>query len=193
VLDIWQGPSDGDLVELMATGSAGHVAGFSDGDPGGEEDPVPYLDQTRNVANMPMIGRERLVPGDRLLWHGTPTRTGWASNVLVEADAYCQVVCRTWQTKIVELGTLSFPRLFNHPDLDAVPAHLHQRWAAAVMAAMKLPGPRSWAPRDPDKEDGWAPIADNPQDPEYWLPQLSGRPREAHKARDAKTRKWIEP
>ena len=144
VLDVWHAPSDGDVVELMATDDPGHVAGFSTEDPGADRDPVPCLDRTRNVPNMPMIGRERLVPGDRLIWLGTPARTGC---VIFEADAYCQVVCRTWQPKLLPVDKVTTPVLFNDPDLNSFPADIHQKWLIMVDAAMPLPlGPAHGRP-----------------------------------------------
>ena len=74
-LDLWQAHSDGDLVELMGTANPGYVTGFNDGDAGGETDPVPYLDRADRVPNGSINGRERLVPGDRLLWFRKLTRT----------------------------------------------------------------------------------------------------------------------
>jgi hypothetical protein len=174
ILDVWQAPSDGDVVEFMGSRDPGYVAGFSTGDPRADQDPVPCLDRTHNVPNMPMIGRERLVPGDRLIWLGTPARRGC---VIFEADAHCQVVCRTWQPKLVSVDALTYPVLFNDPDLDPLSADFRQIWLSSVEAAMRLPGPRSWAPRDPDPECEWAPIAANPPNPEFWLPQLKGRRR----------------
>lgn len=174
-VDIWQASSNGDIVEFMATESAGHVAGFTSRDPGGEEDPVPYLDRTRTVPNMTMIGRERLVPGDRVLWLGDPTQTGWAGCVIFEAAAYVQVVCRTWRPKKVEFDGITCPVLFTDPDLGALPAHLYDAALRAGRAALRLPRPRSWAPRDRDPEDGWEIVADNPPNPEFWLPQLNAR------------------
>jgi hypothetical protein len=153
---------------------SGYVAGFSTGDPGADQDPVPCLDRTNNVPNMPMIGRERLVPGERLIWLGTPARRGC---VIFEADAYCQVVCRSWQPKFVSADTLTYPVLFNDPDLDSLSADFRQIWLSSVEAATRLPRPRSWAPRDPDPEDGWVPFAADPPNPEFWLPQLKGRRR----------------
>lgn len=121
-----------------------------------------------------MIGRERLVPGDRLIWLGTPARTGC---VIFEADAYCQIVCRTWQPKLITIDKVTTPVLFNDPDLNSFPADIHQKWLIMVDAAMRLPRPRSWAPRGNYPEDEWALIAADPPSPEFWLPQLKARRR----------------
>jgi hypothetical protein len=75
MIDVWQAHSDGDLLELMGTDHPGHVAGFSDGDLGGDTDPVPYLDRDHTVPNGSINGRERLVSGERLLWFH-PTLSG---------------------------------------------------------------------------------------------------------------------
>lgn len=172
--DVWHAPSDGDTVEFMATEDPGHVAGFSAGDPGAEQDPVPCLDRNGKVLNMTMIGRECLVPGDRLIWLGTPARRGC---VIIEAEAYCQVVCRTWQPRFAAVGAVTYPVLFNDPDMGDLSADYREIWLTSTRMAMRLPRPRSWAPRKRYPGDGWAERATNPPDPEFWLPQLDARRR----------------
>jgi len=168
LVDIWQAHSDGDLLEISATSSAGHVAAFSDGDPGGDEDPVPYLDRDESVANGMINGREHLVAGDRLLWLASSTSENRASCVLFEAMDYCQVVSRTW-SPVFDCG---FPFLLNHVTAQPTP-----EMSAAVRRTLTLPMPRHWAPRDRGKREGWEPLASDPQPPEHWLPQLKRRTR----------------
>jgi hypothetical protein len=172
VFDVWHAPSDGDIVEFMATEDPGHVAGFSADDAGADEDPVPCLDRSSSVPNIAMIGRERMVPGDRLIWLGNPARTGC---VIFEADAYCQVVCRSWQPKLATIGSVTYPILFNEPDMGSLAADFRQEWLTTVQLAKRLPRPRSWAPRESGPEDGWAPIATSAPVPEFWIPQLNAR------------------
>lgn len=79
--------------------SPDHIAGVSDNDPGSSQDPVPWLNRDAIAPNGHINGRERLVPGDRLVWLPTEERAQWQSSVIFEAKAYCQVVSRTWSPK----------------------------------------------------------------------------------------------
>ena len=167
ILDLWQAHSDGDVLEIHATEDPGHVAGLSDGDPGGEEDPVPYLDRSGDVANGTLIGRERLVAGDRLIWLADTDDPARCRSVVFESDGFCQVTCRTWNPQRNPVG---MPLLLNDWIREASPA-----MTPAIRRVLALGIPRSWAPRTPDPADGWAEPATHPQAPEYWLPQL--RPR----------------
>lgn len=94
-IDLWQAHSDGDLLEILVIESASHVAGFSDGDPSCTEDPVPYLNRAKTVVNGMVNGRERLVPGDRLVWLPAQQDAESQASVIFEARDYCQVVSRT--------------------------------------------------------------------------------------------------
>jgi hypothetical protein len=67
-IDIWQAHSDGDLLELMAAKSAGPVAGLSNNDEDGTATRCLTSIGQGDVPNWPIIGRERLEPGQRLLW-----------------------------------------------------------------------------------------------------------------------------
>ena len=168
VVDLWQGHSDGDILEIHAATSAGHVASFSEGHPDGCEDPVPYLDRNRSVANGLINGREYLVPGDRLLWLAPPTDERTAMHVLFEATAYCQVVSRTWSPVPAPYG---LPRLLN----DFTATTPSPEMAEAMRKALALPMPRRWAPREAAERNEWETIAFQMQPPEYWLPQLKKR------------------
>ena len=169
IIDLWQAHSDGDLLEIFGTGSAGHVAGFSDGDPGGTDDPVPYLDRGKTVANGLINGRERLMPGERLVWLPAPEDSETETSVVFEARDYCQVVSRTWSPA---LGPNGLPLLLNdfmHTDV----------WPAAdraIREALALSAPRTWAPRQ-DRGLQWETIGSQPPNPEHWLPQLKRRHR----------------
>lgn len=59
-LDLWQAHTSGDQLEIYAAAGPDETAGFSDGDVGGEDDPVPYLDRSENAANGVLNGKERL-------------------------------------------------------------------------------------------------------------------------------------
>jgi len=164
IFDLWQAHSDGDLLEIYATESSAHVAGFSHSDPDSTNDPVPYLNRDSTVANGFMNGRERLMPGERLAWLPAPGDTEAQIGVIFEAKNHCQVVSRTWSPQV---GTYGFPLLLNiflHDDV----------WPAAsrtISEALALPVPRHWAPRE-GRDSTWTPIGTEPQRPDYWLPQL---------------------
>lgn len=171
-IDFWQAHSDGDLLEIVVTDSASHVAGLSDGDPGGAEDPVPYLNRAKTVVNGLINGRELLVPGDRLVWVPAQQDAAVQASVVFEARDFCQVVSRTWSP---QFGPEGFPLLLNLPTLTEL-------WPAAhrsIQEALALPLPRSWSPRDKHAssyEDFGSPLPPLPP-PEHWLPQLKPRAR----------------
>lgn len=150
IVDLWQSHADGDTLEIYPTGSPSHVTGFSDGDPGASEDPVPFLNRTGTAANGPINGRERLGPGDRLLWMDASGEDGACTSVMFETDDYCQIVSRT---RNLQSSPEGFPLLLNILTAE-VPAAMGR----AVQQALKLPMPRSWAPRHPDESDGWAAV-----------------------------------
>ncbi|MFJ2805083.1 GIY-YIG nuclease family protein [Kitasatospora sp. NPDC087271] len=167
VLDIWQAHTDGDVLEIDGADHPGHVAGLSDGDPGGDEDPVPFLDRSGEVQNGTLIGRERLVSGDRLIWLADTEDPAHCACVVFEADSACQIACRTWNPQSNPFGV---PLLLNDLVRDPSPAMVE-----AAKKVLDLRRPRTWAPRSPDPDGDWAIAATLPQPPEYWLPQLLKR------------------
>ncbi len=168
VLDFWQAHSDNDLLEIHATSDPGHVAGFSDGDPGGDEDPVPYVNREKTVRNLVLMGRERLVAGDRLVWLSDREGPKHCRSVVFESDAFCQVIYRTSSPRQHPSG---WPLLLNVLERNLTPAMKRR-----VQEALALPEPRTWAPRSPQPDQDWAGPATHPQPPAYWLPQLKTRP-----------------
>ena len=178
-LDLWQAHSDGDVLELTAA----DAAGLSDeARPGGARPDGARPDGARPDAVPPAgvtNGRERLVPGDRLLWlrpsrpgpDGRPSPDGRACvRTAFEFSAYCQVVSRTWEPKVTADG---MPLLLAFPTADEQPGWVIQ----STLDALALPRPRAWAPRDPDPEDGWVAVVAQEAPPEYWLTQLGKRRR----------------
>ncbi|NUP22762.1 MAG: hypothetical protein HOZ81_43230 [Streptomyces sp.] len=159
-LDLWQAHADGDQLEIYAAGGPDEVAGFSDGDIGGDHDSVPFLDAAGKAANGVLIGRESLAPGDRLLWMRDGEQPGACRGVLFEAREYCQVACRTWNPQVSPEG---IPLIFNYLEREPPPAMI-----AVPRLAVRLPGPRTWAPRPEAREE---PALRLPG-PERWLPQL---------------------
>jgi hypothetical protein len=169
LVDLWQAHSSGDLLEILVTDSASEVAGFSDGDPGGAEDPVPYLDRARTIPNGMMNGRERLLPGDRVVWIPAQRHADEQASVVFEASNYCQVVSRTWSPRLAPEG---MPLLLNVLTCEA-------SWPAAarsIREALALPMPRCWAPRE-GRDSSWEDFGSVLPSPERWLPQLKPRVR----------------
>jgi hypothetical protein len=165
LVDLWQAHSDGDLLELMGVRDPGHVAGFSEGDPGGDVDPVPFLDRTETVANGAVVGRERLTAGARLVWM-RPVSGGEACKIAIfEAQSHCQVIARTWAPKLDPHGR---PYLLNDVTSDpGTPGVIR-----TLQAAQRMTFPRNWAPRNPESSSVWAQAAKQPLPPERWLTQL---------------------
>jgi hypothetical protein len=170
MLDLWQSHSHGDILEIYATNEAGSVASFSENDPN-DDDPVPYLNRDGNISNGMMNGREKLVPGDRLTWVPSYESRTFQNSVVFEADCYIQIISRTWSPSIEEHG---FPLLLNDFLYDSTWPEAHE----SVYHSLHLPLPRSWAPRVGISEE-WGEFGNNPQDPDYWLPQLKVKKRKS--------------
>ncbi|MCP2074694.1 UNVERIFIED_ORG: hypothetical protein J2Y77_004130 [Pseudomonas lini] len=168
ILDLWQAHSEGDLLEIYATGSSSDVAGFSDNDHGCTEDPVPFLDRNQTVANGIINGRERLAPGDRLLWLPSPEDSDDSTHVVFEAGSFCQVVSRTWSPLLAPHG---FPLLLN----DFLYEGAWPAASSAIKKVLSLPAPRTWAPRISDPP--FTPVGTEVPNPYHWLPQLKPRQR----------------
>jgi hypothetical protein len=168
--DWWQAHADGDLLELMGTDEPGYVAGVSDYDPGAEMDPVPYLDRSDSMPNGSINGRERLVPGDRLLWLRPMCQGEVCKLATFEMYDHCQVISRTWDPQSDPSG---WPLLLNFPTLDELPPCV----VRTVRAALRMGRPRTWAPRNSDPDDGWVMTATDAAPPEYWFSQLQKRRR----------------
>lgn len=165
LLDIWQAHADGDCVEMFATDDAPSVAGMSDKDVCATHDPVPHLDRAGHADNLEMIGRERLVPGDRLVWLDANGGGDECISTIFEADAYCQIVARTGNPSCSPDG---WPLLLNHLTHDP-PTSM----SAPIREALALPPPRSWAPRRALNHEGWPEIGTRRRPAEYWLHQLA--------------------
>ena len=172
-LDLWQAHSDGDVLELTAD-----TAGLSDEARPGEARPDAAPPDEAPPDGV-MNGRERLVPGDRLLWlrPSQPSQPGRPSpdgrrceRTAFEFSAGCQVVSRTWEPKVTADG---MPLLLAFPTADEQPECVIQ----STLDALALPRPRAWAPRDPDPEDGWVAVVAQEASPGNWLAQLGKRRR----------------
>ena len=178
VIDFWQAHSDGDLLEIYATDSAKHVSGFSDGDSGITDDPVPYLDREKNVANSLINGRESLMSGERLVWIPAPEDAEKETSVVFESRNYCQIVSRTSNPVI---GSHGLPLLLNDFLLRT------ELWSEAnrlaVHEALQLPAPRTWSPRQ-NRDSSWETIGSDPPNAEYWLPQLKKKIKKPRKRKN---------
>lgn len=171
VLDIWQAHTDGDLLELMGTDKVGDVAGMSDNDQQSCDDLVPHLDRDGKVPNGAICGRERLVPGERLLWFAPLPRGDGSRIAIFEMTDHCQVIARTWEAKFAPCG---FPLLLNVLTYDELPPSVIR----GTHAALRMHLPRAWAPRSGDTLHD---PADNAgvtvRPPDFWLRQLEPRAR----------------
>lgn len=174
-IDIWQAHSDGDLLELMAAQSAGPVAGLSTNDEDGTVDPVPHLDRAGDVPNWPIIGRERLEPGQRLLWLDGAIDPPACSIALFEFDCHCQVVCRS---RAPLLSPEEFP-----PLLNAVTEEPTETMVEVIRGALRMRPPILTAQPSElldEPENG----GDRSVAPNYWLPQLDPQLRKSRRPRN---------
>ncbi len=172
IVEVWQAHADGDHVEIFVTDDPGYVAGLGDNDPEAEVDPVPFLDRDGVAPNGMINGRERLVPGDRLLWLGATDGTAECTAVLFETSCHCQVIGRTWNPEVLARRR---SLLLHALTLDESPAAM----IGPTRRALALPVPRVWAPRHPDASNGWARVDAKPPPTAYWLPQLHSVGRDA--------------
>jgi hypothetical protein len=164
ILDLWQAHADGDMLEIYAAESLSHVAGLSDHDPGSIDDPVPFLDREQSVVNGMINGRERISPGERLVWVPAPDNAGDQHYVVFEANDYCQVVSRTWSPVI---GPHAFPLLLN----DFMHTDVWPTASNGINKALSLPAPQEWKPREAHNQLERL-AGTQPREAHYWLPQL---------------------
>jgi hypothetical protein len=162
-IDVWQAHADGDLLELMGADSAEQVAGMSTDDEAGHVDPVPHLDRAGMVPNWPTIGRERLEPGQRLLWIGHTNAQDY-SYVLFEFSSHYQVACRTRRPLI---GSEGLPLVLN-----VVTEEPPEQMEAIARRALRLPAPRVWAPSRSKAPPNESSRGDRSAPASYWLRQL---------------------
>ncbi|GGB24840.1 GIY-YIG nuclease family protein [Puia dinghuensis] len=173
IIDVWQAHSDSDTLTLYFTDKSEYTRSFSDNEPFSMADPVPFLNREHSSYNETIIGNERLVPGDRLLWMDD-SENGNFFSVLIEVGSHCQVVARTEQPKFLDN---TFPLLLNHLTLkQASPSMIK-----AFQNVSALPKPRHWAPRYPDPNLGWSEVAKARGPAEYWLSQLAKIKKEKRK------------
>jgi T5orf172 domain len=175
-IDLWQAHIDGDILELMAEEDARSISGFAPLDPNGDEDPVPYLNRTEDAINGWLIGKERLSPGQRLIWldgklEKPDTLIGW-----FEFHAYAQVVCRTWSPQVTDEG---WPVSLNHFDIEPT-----STMTAVLQRSLKLPSPEL-----PEsiraKTTLEAEYGTNPRPADHWLTQLQSPSRRQRSDRES--------
>lgn len=169
VLDIWEAHADGDSLELAGTNDPTAVAGFSTNDPGGDVDPVPYLDRDSDVVNGHIIGRERVLPGQRLVWLDPNPRQRMSEFVVFDVHSYCQVVNRTWNPRFSPEG---FPLVFEVLSSDPTPRMTE---LARLLLRLAPPDQPAEGRRRIEDEEGFG---RKPKSSDYWLTQLQrqGRP-----------------
>jgi hypothetical protein len=161
------GPHRWRSLELYCVAESEYTRGFSDGDLYADTDPVPYLNRTKNIPNNVLIGQERLVPGDRLLWMENIDNKN-VTKVIFEAHSHCQVIARTLYPKFPD-GII--PLLFNILTYQQMPYNIVE----AGREFIHLPLPRAWAPHKPNDMEEWSPVAQREADPSFWMPQLGGK------------------
>lgn len=169
ILDLWECHSNYDSLDMFVTESGDHVSGFSDDDLNCCVDPTPFLDREHGVKNGIIIGLEKLVPGDRLVWIPNYGARKNQKEVVFEANDYVQIVCRTWSPKI---GHHGMPLLL----IDYMQEVLCHEAHCALWDTINLPIPRSWAPRE-NRLDEWEQFGHEFKAPEYWIQQLRKRDR----------------
>lgn len=165
VIDVWQAHTDGDTLELYCVEESEYTRGFSNDEPFSTEDPVPFLNRTQTVHNNIIIGQERLVPGNRLLWMGN-CESGDFVSVIFEFHCHCQAIARTSEPQFIESG---YPLLLNMITYTEMPESMIE----AGRDFLHLPRPRTWAPQNPDVQEGWSDIAQKKADASFWMPQLN--------------------
>lgn len=176
IADIWQAHSDGDSLELMAVSDPGAVSSASDDDPDiSWTDPVPYLDRARTFRNAPINGKDRILPGERLVWLGTNHDGSPCRPAVFDFDDACQVISRTRHLQTMPAGDARYPLLLDTLTYNEIPREMI-RTAHTVLEDMTVP--RSWAPRYGDATDF---RGGSPHPPEYWLRALAKRPRRQRK------------
>ena len=118
ISDIWQAHTNGDTLELFGT-DAKYTSSFANNEPFSLDDPLPFFNRTGTAENDGIIGKERLIPGDRLLWmdDSDPDKFRF---VFYEMNTYCQIIARTRQPKISDNG---MPLILNDltRDLNSIP------------------------------------------------------------------------
>ncbi len=173
VIDLWQSHSDGDQLEIYADSGSRWVSGLSDGDLYGDEDPVPFLDRKCEAPNISLNGKERLTTGERLIWLRDDVSPGKCIFKIFEAKDDCQIVSRTrYPNMSLEDGVniLEFPTRSPSPIM-----------ATIVSGALKLKGPRHWAPRPADRPF----IGNERADPSRWLRQLGPKRNGANETKNS--------
>lgn len=166
IVDIWQAHTDNDIMELYCTENAEYSSGFSDNDQFSDRDPVPFLNRTGTAHNDTVIGRERLVPGDRLLWVDDTGESIRLAGPLFEVGCYCQVVARTRQPLFLDNW---IPLLITDVTREAFSQEVH----SLAQFVHNMPPPRNWAPRIGGGE--WVKAAEQEASAEFWLRQLEER------------------
>lgn len=169
ILDVWQAHSDGDLLELMATASPRKTTGLSTNDPQCDIDPVPFLGRDDKQANGAIIGKERIIGGQRLIWIDRDSEEGTENlRAVFEPRDYCQITCRSWAP---QLAPNHSPLLLNVMTSEPTP-----KMTAAAQSALELVPPRTHTEDWQECEYGTESPAAN-----YWLRQLSKPERKRYK------------
>jgi hypothetical protein len=168
VVDIWECHQEGDSLQVMGAQSAGHVAGVGPLDPGGTEDPVPWLDRKGKTGNCPIVRRERMTPGTRLVWVDDLSKPPKVIHAVFDLLSYGQIVYRTDAPQVDAHGR---PLLLNN--LMREPSTM-TRVASLARHVLDVPFAGAFS-AGPDAGGEIPPWGSDTPSAEYWMPQL--RPR----------------
>ncbi|WP_280265764.1 GIY-YIG nuclease family protein [Nocardia wallacei] len=173
ILDVWEAHSDRDRLDLMGAARPEHVVGMNDDSPDSWTDPIPHLDSAGRIRNAFINGKDRLLPGEKLLWlSGGPEwqSVRWA---LFEIGDYCQVVSRTWTPQTATDGAVQMPLLLNMPEhLPDPVTPAMKRAVSNAKARAAVPG--TWVPRYSENPHRFGGV---PLSSDQWLQGLVPRGR----------------
>ncbi|NLR82327.1 GIY-YIG nuclease family protein [Chitinophaga eiseniae] len=158
MIDLWQVHTDGDTLELYFTDDPAYLP---------NDEPHSPETGTHTADNDIIIYKERLVPGDRLLWMDD-TEPRFIS-ALFESKCHCQLIARTRDPKFTAEG---YPKLINVDTSWTASSQV----SAAKQYVCSLPRPRTWAARHPGVAKGWTDGAWKNAPPANWLQQLNQKP-----------------
>jgi hypothetical protein len=161
VVDLWQAHSHRDWLELHGVGSGEMVTAPDIPTSFATLDPVPYANREKTVGNGQLIGKEYLVPGNRLVMLSRNS-DGTLIARCMEAQCYVQMIGRTHSLSL----------LIN--EFDTTPSSAE---AAELRQWLQMDLPRNWAPRQSFPGFSVPEYGTRMPEPSHWMPQLSPRHR----------------
>lgn len=101
--DIWYAHSTGDQIEFKVAANRECVFGMSTPDERTVIDTTGFVDESEQIHNLALNGREFLQPGDRLVWISR-LATGQVHYAIFDTWNYLQVTSRTVEPKFSSMG-----------------------------------------------------------------------------------------